>query len=64
MKAIIVNTDQVKHIVQVQQIKTPAGYTHLKFSTQSDRKPCDHNEQTKFEMFLTQQQLANLKDLL
>jgi hypothetical protein len=64
MKTIISNNDGFKYLVEVNKISNPAGYTHLKFSTEWDGARRDGSEQKKFEIFLTGQQLANLKDLL
>jgi hypothetical protein len=64
MKAVISNNEGFKHFVEVQEVSSPIGYTHLKFSTEWDGALRDGGEQTKFEVFLTPQQRANLKDLL
>lgn len=64
MKTVISNNDGFKYLVEVSNISTPDGYTHLKFSTEWDGARRNGSEQKKFEIFLTGQQLANLKDML
>lgn len=64
MKTVISNNEGFKYLVEISNISTPIGYTHLKFSTECDDALHNGSEQAKFEMFLTEQQLANLKDML
>ncbi len=64
MKATISDNDGFKYLVEVKEVDYPKGYTHVKFSTQWDGATRDSSEQKKFELFLTEQQRANLKDLL
>ena len=64
MKTIISNNDGFKYIVEIDKMSFPEGYTKLAFSTEWDHARRDGSEQKQFEIFLTEQQLANLKDLL
>lgn len=64
MKSTILDNDGYRYLVEINEIDRPNGYTHIKFSTEWDGARRDGSEQTKFEIFLTEQQRANLKDLL
>ena len=64
MKSTIIDNDGYRYLVEVKEIDHPNGYTHVKFSTERDGATRDGSEQKKFELFLTEQQRANLKDLL
>ena len=64
MKTIISNNDGFKYIVEIKEVEKPQGYTKLTFSTEWDHARRDGSEQKQFEVFLTAQQRANLKDLL
>jgi len=64
MKAVISNNEGYKYLVEVKELDHPNGYTHVKFSTEWDSARRNGSEQIKFELFLTEQQRANLKDLL
>jgi hypothetical protein len=64
MKTIISNNDGFKYLVEVKEVDSPKGYTKLCFTTEWDHARRDGSEQKKFEIFLTSQQRANLKDLL
>jgi hypothetical protein len=63
MKTTIIENDGYRYLVEVGDIKNPRGYTHIKFITEWDDARQD-GEQKQFELFLTEQQRANLKDLL
>jgi hypothetical protein len=64
MKSTIINNDGYRYLVEVREIDRPKGYIHVKFSTEWDGARRDGSEQKQFEIFLSAQQLANLKDLL
>jgi hypothetical protein len=64
MKTTIIDNDGYRYLVEIKKIDYPKGYRHLKFSTEWDGARRDGSEQKKFEMFLTEEQLSNLKDLL
>jgi hypothetical protein len=64
MKTVISNNNGFKYLVEVKEIEYPKGNTHLKFTTEWDGARRDGSEQKKFEIFLTEQQRANLKDIL
>jgi hypothetical protein len=64
MKTVISSNEGYKYLVEAKKVSYPDGYTHLKFLTEWDGARKDGSEQTRFEIFLTDQQLANLKDIL
>jgi hypothetical protein len=64
MEMVLNNNDGFKHIVEVSPAAHPPGYKLLKFTTVWDHARRDGSAQTQFEIILSQQQLANLKDFL
>jgi hypothetical protein len=64
MKATISENNGFRHIVELTPMTYPAGHTQLKFTTEWDHARRDGSEQVQFEIFLSQQELANFKDML
>ena len=64
MKTVISENDGYKTIVEMRQVSNPAGHTHLRFLTQWDHAKVPKEEQVKFEIILSPNQIKNLKDLL
>jgi hypothetical protein len=64
MKTVISNNEGYKYLVEIREVEYPKGHTHLTFLAECDNVRQNGGEQKKFEIFLTEQQLANLKDIL
>ena len=67
MKAIISNVGDHKTMVEVRELKTPAGYFLLRFTSKdsgASSSKIETDEVLDFELMLSSSQLKNLKDIL
>lgn len=64
MKTVISENDGFKTMMEVVPCNKPVGHVVLRFSTVWEKARSSVHEQTQYELFLSEQQLKNLKDLL